>query len=425
MTCKKTAKQHEAIALLKSPATHILLYGGSRSGKTLILLYAMVVRAMKVKSRHLILRQRFAHVKRSVWHDTLKEVLDLTRVKAEANHSDHFLTFPNGSEIWIGGLDDKERTEKVLGTEYSTILFNECSQIAYDSIQMALPRLAENSGLVNRAYYDCNPPARKHWIYKLFIEKVDPETGGPVKDPLEYKSLLMNPIDNKENLPADYIEKILSKLAKRKRDRFLLGLWGEDAEGALWKSGWILRAIVPDYLERIVVAVDPAMTHTKRSDETGIVVAGKAGNRLYVLDDLSGKFSPLGWGRTAVLAYRKWNADRIVGEVNNGGDLVESNVRQVDSNVSYKEVHASRGKAIRAEPIAALYEEGRGLHCGEFPELEEQMCGWIPPEPGKRAEYSPDRMDALVWAATELIIASTVPKEYTVIHDAYEEISKY
>ena len=126
---KKTQKQREAAALLRSDARHILLYGGGRSGKTFILLLYLVIRALKTKSRHLVLRLHFNHVKTSVWKDTLPKVIALVcpDFPAVFNNSDFYVQFPNGSEIWIGGLDDKDRADKILGTEYSTIFFNECS----------------------------------------------------------------------------------------------------------------------------------------------------------------------------------------------------------------------------------------------------------------------------------------------------------
>jgi len=400
----KTAKQHEAIALLKSAARHILLFGGARSAKTFLLVYAMVQRALQAKSRHLILRQHFNHVKTSIWMDTFPKVLDLAFRDADGdmipfykNDSDFFLRFENGSEIWIGGLDEKERSDKILGTEFSTILFNECSQLTYGSVETALSRLAEKSGLTNRAYYDCNPPHKQHWAHRLFIEKMDPTDKTPLEEPDVYASLLMNPIDNLDNIDPEFM-KTLNRMSKRKRDRFMLGLWQDDDDRALWKYDDILRAAKDLPYDRIVVAIDPAVTNTDTADQTGIIVAGKLGNQFHVLEDLSGKYSPKGWANKAVKAYYDWHADRIIGEVNNGGDMIEATIRQVNENVSYKEVRATRGKVLRAEPIAALYEQHRGYHVGSFYELEDQMT-----TPLDELEHD-DRIDAMVWAATELML---------------------
>jgi PBSX family phage terminase large subunit len=179
-----------------------------------------------------------------------------------------------------------------------------------------------------------------------------------------------------------------------------LGDYMKDIDGALWKDPMIKSAQgskeIPQ-MSRIVVAIDPAVTASQNSDETGIIVAGRADDKFYILDDLSLRASPDTWARAVVEAYHHWNADRIVAEVNNGGDLVEKVIRTIDRSVPYTPVRASRGKILRAEPIAALYEQGKVSHCGEFRELEDQMTSYTP-----LSKKSPDRLDALVWALTEL-----------------------
>lgn len=168
----------------------------------------------------------------------------------------------------------------------------------------------------------------------------------------------------------------------------------EEIAGALWNEDMIMREASPD-LERIVVAIDPATTSKGESDETGIIVAGKSGEEFYVLDDYSCKASPQGWASKAVTAYHEYNADRVMAETNQGGDMVESTIKEVE-HVPFEQVKASRGKRIRAEPIAALYEQERVFHTESFGELEDQLCTWKP------GDDSPDRLDALVWALTEL-----------------------
>lgn len=175
----------------------------------------------------------------------------------------------------------------------------------------------------------------------------------------------------------------------------------QQREGALW-SYKVLEGVRADpanlpEMQRIVVAIDPAVTANENSDETGIVVAGRSGDNFFVLDDASFKASPDGWSQKAVSLYHKYEADLCVAEVNNGGDLVQKLIRIVDRNVNYRAVRASRGKMIRAEPVAALYEQGRVFHAGYFPQLEEQMCSFT-----GDGNQSPDRMDAMVWALTEL-----------------------
>ncbi|MCK5644810.1 MAG: DNA-packaging protein [Gammaproteobacteria bacterium] len=174
----------------------------------------------------------------------------------------------------------------------------------------------------------------------------------------------------------------------------------DNSEFALFNYDDIEAARVaeaPLNLQRIVVGVDPAATSKKTSNMTSIVTAARKGDDYYIMSDDTGIYKPLQWAQRVVNSYRMWNADRIIGEVNNGGDMIESNIRTIDSSVSYKSVHASRGKAIRAEPIAALYEQGLVHHVGNFRELETQMTTWSPHDGD-----SPDRIDAMVWALTEL-----------------------
>jgi phage terminase large subunit-like protein len=206
--------------------------------------------------------------------------------------------------------------------------------------------------------------------------------------------------DNAANLAEAFLTAIVNKFEGTRLGRQELD--GEDLEdnpGALWKRGNIdeWRVVRHPDLVRVVVGVDPAATSGADSDETGIVVAGvDASGRYYVIEDASLKASPDGWGRAVVTAYAKLKADRILAEANNGGEMVEHVIRTVDPRAPVKLVHASRGKVTRAEPIAALYEQGKVSHVGSFALLEDQMCQW---EPG---QSSPDRLDALVWALTDL-----------------------
>lgn len=216
--------------------------------------------------------------------------------------------------------------------------------------------------------------------------------------------------DNRENLAPSFLSSIISRyegsrLGRQEINAELL----EDSPGALWRrdmleAARIEKAAMPP-LRRIVIALDPAVSVSEGADETGIIVAGLgADNRGYVLEDASGKFSPTDWARRAVALYHKWNADRVVAEINQGGLMVENTLRMIDRSVSYKGVHASRGKITRAEPISALFEQGRVSLVGAFPELEDQLCTFSP-----GVSDSPDRLDAMVWALTELMVDSRPP----------------
>ena len=214
--------------------------------------------------------------------------------------------------------------------------------------------------------------------------------------------------DNRANLAPAFFDAIIRKyegtrLGRQELEAELL----EDIPGALWTRAMIdrtrikLSEIMWNLMVRIVIAIDPAVTAGEASDNTGIIIAGLTDTgHVIVIDDLTCKESPYAWAEIATAAYRKYKADRIIGEVNNGGDLVEANIRGVAPNVAYRSVRASRGKMVRAEPVAALYEQRRVHHVGAFPQLEDEMCSFVPGS----SQRSPDRMDALVWAVTDLVV---------------------
>lgn len=402
---KKTTIQERAIDLFVSGASRFLLYGGSRSGKSFIIIFAQLIIACRFAgSRHLVCRFRFNHVKNSIWLDTLKKVLKICFPKliVKWNNVDYFITLPNGSELWIGGLDDKERSEKILGMEFLTIFVNEASQISYEAYTTLLTRLAQKiDGAKNLLFVDENPPSKKHWTYKVFVENIEPETNVSLSYIDRYGVLKMNPADNIDNISEDYLE-LLNSLPERKRKRFLRGEFGDDSEGALWTDDLLneTRVLSAPTLRRIVISIDPAVTSKDTSDETGITAQGIGfDGHIYFLEDRSGIYTPTEWAKESISLYNKWKADRIVGEVNNGGDLIETVLRTVDRRVSYKSVYATRDKMTRAEPIAALYEQGKAHLVGEHLDLELEMTSWE----AKKGEKSPNRIDSLVWGAVELI----------------------
>jgi phage terminase large subunit-like protein len=262
-----------------------------------------------------------------------------------------------------------------------------------------------------REYIDLNPTGKGHWTYREFIEGKKP-TGEPVRGWEAgnqgglWRYAVMNPRDN-PMLSADYID-TLEGLSERQRRRFLEGQYLSDVPGALWTSNTLEACRACDYptLSRIVVAVDPPISAEEGSDECGIVVAGIDREGVgYVLEDCSvGQASPREWATAAVSAYHRWKADRIVAESNQGGEMVRHTIHTVGRDLPIKLVHASRGKAARAEPVSALYEQSKVRHIGAFTRLEDQMTSWVPGSSPK----SPDRMDALVWALTELMIVPSV-----------------
>lgn len=429
---KLTPKQKSIRKVLGGPETHCLIYGGSRSGKTFLLVYCVVMRALRAPgSRHLIARKATKHVKASVFMDTFPKVMRLAfpTVTWEQHKTDLIVFLPGGSEIWFGGLDDKERVEKILGQEYATIYVNECSQLSYDAIVMLRSRLAQNCvcsdgrPLKLKAYYDLNPTGKSHWTYKEFVAGVDPVSGNKLK-PGRRCFGTINPREN-PHLPSQYVDEILEDMPERQRQRFLDGKFINEVPGALWKlddleenrldadafdlvRGVIIRGGEEISLQRVIVGIDPMVA--KKADgeqwdlgECGIVVAALGDDgRGYVLADGSERLSPDGWAKKALALYQGHRADRIIAEANNGGEMVRLTIKTADDSgiVPIDLVHASRGKITRAEPISALYAQGKVSHVGFFPELEDQMTCYT----GAPGDASPDRMDALVWALTALFV---------------------
>lgn len=430
---KLTDRQEQALAVCASDATHVMLFGGSRSGKTFLHVRNIVMRALKAdESRHAIFRFRLNHLKASVFLDTFPKVMRLAYpgVDWTPHAQDMYIELPNKSQIWFAGLDDKERTEKILGMEFSTLMFNEASQIPYGSVTMALTRMAQlaeqniegraKKPLKLRAFYDCNPPPKSHWTYRLFVEKRDPETKEYIRNPEDYASFQINPKDNSENISPEYLKQ-LENLPARMRARFLEGRFAEANPNALFPEEhidkWrVIDGSMPD-LVRVVIAVDPSGSDdvdNADNDAIGIIVAGLGtdGNA-YLLEDCTIKAGPGTWGRIATSAFDRHKADCIVGETNFGGAMVQQTIQVARPRTPFRKVTASRGKVARAEPFSALYEQGKVRHVGYFPELEDELSGFS--TIGFTGSQSPNRADALIWALAELFPGMTRPAKKTTI----------
>nr|QRW43091.1 MAG: terminase large subunit [Caudoviricetes sp.] len=264
----------------------------------------------------------------------------------------------------------------------------------FDRIDLSI----RHKTLPNRVIVVLNPTNEEHFLYRMFVKEPRPDT--------LYVHTTWE--DNRHNLSATWMQKAEEiRLANPARYAHIFeGRWSKDNPGLLWTSGQIERCRVPSAptdLRRVLVGVDPAMTATMDSNETGIVVCGVDKNKkAYVLEDLSGRYTPNQWATVAVQAAKRWNGS-VVAETNQGGDLVKSTVQTVDRTVRVIDVRASRGKYARAEPVYALYESNAVFHVGEHPTLERQMLNF---HPDQNAIDSPDRVDALVWALTSLMLQS-------------------
>ena len=414
MPFRPTERQCEAIKLLNGPAQDILLQGGSRSGKTTLIVYWCLCICLKYPgARVLIARFHLSELKISVINDTLPKVCRMIGLEdyfnKHFNNNHYVLKFPNGSQLWLGGLSDKKQSEKILGTEFAAIYFGEITQLSYETYELTATRLAQVVGTFkNRIFLDCNPSEKTHWAYWLFVKKHDPKDKTPKKNTEDYACLTMNPIDN-PHLSPNYLKR-LDNQSMRNRQRFKEGKWLDNIEGALWKQELIdsnrQAPMAIEEFDKIIIGVDPAVSaHPKKSDETGIVVVGLKDKMGYVIKDASGIYTPDGWGQKVVSLYKQYNAAIIVAETNNGGDLVIANMTHVDRRIRVKKIHAKKGKVLRADPIVGLYERGEVQHLGLFKNLEEQMTTWVP----KPSQDSPDRIDALVYALQELMAPNNTP----------------
>lgn len=432
-----TPKQIEVERLFEEGHRNNLLVGGARSGKTFEICRHILKRAIVAPySRHAILRFKGNAARASIWLNTLPQVRRLCypNLHLQDHRIDGYISLPNGSEVWIGGLDEKDRVEKILGNEYATIYLNEGSQIPYSSVLVALTRLAQviemkGGGVLPQQFFaDLNPVGKSHWSHRLFIQHIDPENARRMVSAGDYVYRFVNPTDNAINLTPEYLAS-LEALPERYRRRFFDGVYVDEVEGALWTMESLdhCRATpdeVPRTLERVVIGVDPSGTagdEDTRSNEVGIVVAGRDTKRRgYVLADLSCQLAPEGWGRTVVAAYRDYGADRIVAEVNYGGDMVRAVIDAAARSMGMllppvEMVTATRGKAVRAEPISVLYgyerdgewqrDQVRHVTPGEvndLAKLEEELLNFS--TAGYLGPKSPNRADAYVWAMTDLML---------------------
>jgi phage terminase large subunit-like protein len=408
-----SAAQEFARQLVEGPQRYSCLAGGTRSGKTFIIVYSIIARALSApESRHAILRFHANAARASIALDTLPNVMRLCfpGTKLKEHRQDGFFECPNKARIWIGGLDDKERVEKILGLEYVSIFLNEASQIPYASALIAFTRLAQSvPGLAQRAYVDLNPTSKAHWTNLLFGENRDPVSMQPLTDPQNYRRAFLNPPDNAANLSPQFLAS-LATLPERQRKRFFEGVYVDELDGALWTYELIdaTRCEPDDIPEEkrasVVVALDPSGAAGRddlTADEIGLVVAARGSDGdCYILADLSCREAPAVWGRRAVVAFHEYRADCIVAESNFGGEMVRATIQAADPNVPVRLVTASRGKAVRAEPISVRYAQRQVHHAGRFARLEDQLCAFT--SAGYGGSGSPDHVDAAIWALTYL-----------------------
>jgi phage terminase large subunit-like protein len=378
---------------------YFLITGGRGSGKSWTL--SLFLLNLTYEEGHVILFTRWTLT--SAFISIIPEFIDKIDLMNKAEDFEitqsEIINKATGSKILFRGIKTSQGTatanlKSIAGV--TTFILDESEELmdedVFDRIDLSIRAVNKP----NRVILVMNPSYKSHWIYNRFV-----------KYPREDTNYIHTTyLDNQNNLSPSFVaqaERTRTENLHRYNHLFL-GHWLEDAEGMLWNRQIIerLRMATPPQLERIVVSVDPAASANLDSDETGIVVCAKdAKGNGYVLEDLSGKYSPSQWAAVAVKAFERWNADCIVAEKNMGGDMVESVLRSQNTNARIKLVNATKGKYVRAEPIYSLYEQNKIYHIGQFPILENQMITFDP-DKGK----SPDRVDALVWGFTELLLGS-------------------
>lgn len=324
------------------------------------------------------------------WRGIVETLKTVTRNK---NESEHRLELITGGVLDMWSLD---APDSIRGRHYARIVVDEAAMVhgLKDIWDLVLrPTLIDLQG---DAYFLSTPRGKNDFaeFYARGTDEAD-----------ESWMSWRFPSSTNPYLPASELEDMRLHNTARAFEQEVEARFIDEVSGALWKYALIdaNRVPVAPQLARIVVAIDPAVSTNANSDETGIVAAGVTAGELqhgYVLADKSGTYSPEGWARTAIDLYHELKADHIVAEANQGGDMVRFTLRTVDPQVPVKLVHASRGKQTRAEPIVALDEQGRVHHVGTLPDLETQMTTWSPVDD----KDSPDRVDARVWALSELML---------------------
>lgn len=323
---------------------------------------------------------------------TLRTFMELARqgrVLANWRAGDMTATLVNGTDILFRSADDPERLR---GPNLGWFWLDEAALMPVDAWNIMLGRLRERPG---RAWITTTPRG-DNWIYQRWV-----------RNPLPGYELVRSSSRDNPFLPRDFVANLEAAYTGRFARQEIEGDFLLDTPGALWRRAEIdeARVVRAPALQRVIIGVDPKAS-VEAESETGIVAVGKGDDgHAYVLADDSLDGTPEQWAQSVAKAYERERADRVVVEVNQGGDMVASVLKATGVRLPLREVRASRGKYTRAEPVAALYERGQVHHVGVLGRLEDQLCTWVP------GERSPDRLDALVWALTHLMLGDSGPVE--------------
>ena len=427
--------------LCRTGKKKICLYGGRRSGKTMLFIALIIRRAMMAPcSKHFIYRKTLKSAKNTLWRNTFEEFKNFKSYKdffknAHIDNQSLRITFHNRSVIQVFGLNDAQQQQR--GDQCNTLYFNECSEIDYEDIMFLQTSLAQSTPidysyfgyknpdkpdfLKNITLMDFNPKYKTHWDYQYLFLYKNPITGQYLSRDAKEDMFVckLNTIDNLVNINQDYIDNAKKTLSEAQFKNEIEGEFLEENQGAVFSYNLLKRAENDNYnylpfanlrllLEDVIISVDPAITSNKSSDMVGIIVLGYAKGLFFVLDDKSGIYSPTDWADIVLRLYEIWTATAIIVETNQGGDENETIIRQQDEirqrhvypHIIGKQITRVDGdKITRARAIVGLYENDKVVHVNFIgnsvePSLD-KLCFEMLEYTGDKKQKSPNRLDAL------------------------------
>lgn len=369
----------------KKNKRYTVAYSGRGVGKSLQFAALCVIYAIQnPRSRILAIRGTQNKISESSLQ-IIKDVIKMMHLDSYFNITEHTLSCKNGSEFLFYGAQNYQSFKSLQGI--NLVFVDEATEVSENAWQVLIPTIRE---LGSKFLISFNPYKEDDWVYKTFITSTHPDA-----------AVVKLTIDDNPFFPEELRKELEYDKAfdYDKYKHVWLGEIKQNIEGALFKPDWIKHKEIDfKQLVQIVIAVDPSTTSNKNSDECGMVVAGKIGKEYYILEDASGVMSPSEWVSKSIILYHNYKANKIIYESNQGGDMVKTMIRQIDPTVAISDVRATRGKYLRAEPVASLYEQNLVYHTKRLPKLEYQLTSFT----GKDGEKD-DRVDALVYSLTSFL----------------------
>lgn len=377
--------QERIVKAWNSGARFVVLHGGRGSSKSTAAGAICAMFAVEHPgSRILCVRGTQNKISESSLQ-VIKEVVEKMQLTGYFTMTENTIKCNNGAEFLFYGAKNYQSFKSLQGI--NLVWIDEATELSKEAWEALIPTIREED---SRFLIVFNAEKEKDWVYDNFVVH-------------KYPNSIVEKINWYDN---DYFPDVLREQMEwdratntSKYNHIWEGELAIDIQGALFKSEWFkVGEPEEEEYDHITVAIDPSGSSNKTSDACGIVVTGKIGNTYYVLDDCTGVMSPQTWANTAITLYNKWEADHIVYESNFGGDIVKTVLQQVDRSIPVKPVRASRGKLIRAEPVAVLYEKGQVFHTRKFKDLEYEMITYS----GAPGQRSPNRLDALVYSIMDM-----------------------